>query len=63
MMTSHPELIHGLHGLPRIHAMYSYDENLFRERWLGPPGVPGLQYLAVGHAVASGHHLKICIRC
>ena len=22
----------------RIHAMYSYDESLFRERWLGPPG-------------------------
>lgn len=21
-----------------IHAMYSYDESLFRERWLGPPG-------------------------
>lgn len=25
---------------PRIHAMYTYDQALFHERWIGPPGVP-----------------------
>ena len=38
--------------------MYIYDENLFRERWLGPPGVPRLQYIAVKHTVGSGHQLN-----
>ena len=29
-------------GWFRIHSMYCYDVNLFRDRWLGPPGVPRL---------------------
>ena len=28
----------------RIHAMYSYDESLFRERWLGPPGATWINW-------------------
>jgi hypothetical protein len=33
-------------GWFRIHSMYCYDVNLFRDRWLGPPGVPRLFFYA-----------------
>lgn len=31
---------------PRFAALYAYDENIFRERFLGPPGVTGLTWHA-----------------
>ena len=33
-------------GWFRIHSMYCYDVNLFRDRWLGPPGVPRFFFYA-----------------
>lgn len=40
----------------RIHSMYKYDVNLFRDRWLGPPGVPWThcwEVCALSHVVQS----------
>ena len=47
-------------GWFRIHSMYCYDVNLFRDRWLGPPGVPrlicyvcNLHWLTLMHALCA----------
>ena len=34
-------------ALPRIHSMYQYDVDLFRKRWIGPPGVPWCAFCIV----------------